>query len=131
MKFFLLFALSDIFRNDEKPFGILSNFEADYLKSLKKSFANEDDGVRVNITLDLGRSRSELFLSTQGLSTKPAENAILTWDEIHAISKKEGVYAVYNDGSKPWRVSTMSPTSNIPASLLTLSPNSPPTIVLG
>jgi len=58
---------------------------------------------------------------------------LATWDELTEIAtRKQGCYALYDDGSKPWRISTLSKTSGIPASLCPpLTSSGAPTMVLG
>jgi hypothetical protein len=45
-------------------------------------------------------------------------NLVITWDELEFIVKKnKGCYALYDDGSKPWLISTMSIKTGFPLSL--------------
>lgn len=80
----------------------------------------------VNISLDLGFSERELYADESGVGLLKCSvsgnihelNYFLTWEEVDSISrKKNACFALYDDGSKPWQISTISKTSGRPASL--------------
>ena len=64
-----------------------------------------------------------LKLTHEGLCTSSSNSGgddtlLATWEELEMIAdKKQGCYSIYDDGSKPWHVSTISKSSGIPASL--------------
>lgn len=61
------------------------------------------------------------------------ETLLATWDELKDIANKgQGCYSLYDDGSKPWHISTISKSTGIPASLCPpLVGAGAPTMVLG
>lgn len=68
-------------------------------------------------SIDLGLSRTTVYLDSEGLCSD-SNQLLATWDELeHILNKKNGCYALFDDGSKPWHISTISKTTNIPASL--------------
>ena len=58
---------------------------------------------------------------------------LLTWEEVDdIIEKKRGCYALYDDGSKPYYISTISANTGNPASLCPpLEASGAPTMILG
>jgi len=84
----------------------------------------------VRTTIDLGKTESDLELGAEGILAN--SNLLATWDELLEISDKKGCWAVYEDGSKPWKVSALSKNTNNPASLCPpLSSTGAPTLILG
>jgi hypothetical protein len=80
----------------------------------------------VNISIDLGFSERELYADETGVGLLKCSadsnlyelNYFVTWEEVESISrKKNACFALYDDGSKPWQISTISKTSGRPASL--------------
>jgi hypothetical protein len=118
--------------------GCLSHREATKLLIWKKSAISkktstpEDNQMQdcnyklIKISLDLGLSQRELYADETGVgllkscinSGKNELNYFITWEEVDSISrKKNACFALYDDGSKPWQISTISKTSGRPASL--------------
>lgn len=108
-------------------FGCLSHHEANELLALRK----ENMGRKIEFSLDLGASYRDIFLGEEGVLTD--ENTlILTWEEVRTIAKKKSCFSIYDDGSKPWLISTLSENTGIPASLCPpLGGPGVPTLVLG
>eukprot|EP01036_Dinobryon_divergens_P025441 gene25440-33991_t len=76
--------------------------------------------------MDLGFSERELYADETGVGLLKCSadsnlyelNYLVTWEEVESISrKKNACFALYDDGSKPWQISTISKTSGRPASL--------------
>lgn len=110
--------------------GCIDQHIARSLLPLQKSTAQQASKVIVKTTIDLGKSTSDVELCPEGVSL--AGNLILNWDEVSAIADKESCWAIYDDGSKPYKVSVMSKNTNIPASLCApLAGTGAPTMVLG
>ena len=63
-----------------------------------------------------------------------ADPLLATWEEISEIAEKEkqSCFALYDDGSQPWKISTLSKKTGNPASLCApLERTGAPTLVLG
>ena len=104
------------------------------------------EAIHTTHSLDLGLTASDIILDSEGLSipisSQSSEMALLaTWEELDSIVKKQGIspsvfinvtyacqlivssnklsgcHVLYDDGSKPWHVNVLSPTTGIPASL--------------
>lgn len=90
-----LFAGMNIFRADEKPFGIISHFEARQFESFKKKVQEVNDVMKFKTTFDLGRSTTDATLCSSGLYTTSPEELILTMSEISDLAKKEGSNIFY------------------------------------
>jgi predicted methyltransferase len=84
-------------------------------------------------SIDLGLSTQPILLTDEGLCTTDKDKLLATWAELEMIvEKKQGCYALYDDGSKPYYISTISKSSGIPASLCPpLQSSGAPTMVLG
>lgn len=120
---------------------VLSHFEAaDLLKLRKAADPERSRLVEGNFSVDLGRRRLDsLLVGPDGISL--AENAKLgeervlaTWAHLKKMSKKgkSGAFEVFADGySVPEKISGLSPTTNMPASLHPVLPEKPPTLILG
>lgn len=82
-------------------------------------------------SIDLGFSQCEVVLNSDGLSQNG--HLLATWGEMQKIATTENsCFALYNDGSKPWQISTLSKNTGYPASLCPpLDKSGPPTLVLG
>lgn len=112
--------------------GCISHHEAQQLLSFQRACEQSTEAVSIQSSIDLSRSTTSLLGTVTGIAN--SNNDILaTWNELQSIAKKQkGCYALYDDGSKPWRVSTISKTTDIPASLCPpLESGGAPTIVLG
>lgn len=73
-------------------------------------------------------------MSDEGLCTEAGPGQLMaTWEELqHIVDKQQGCYSLYDDGSKPWHISTISKSTGIPASLCPpLVASGAPTMVLG
>ena len=108
--------------------GVLDHHLASSLLPLKEAAA----GRTVLTSLDLGRTKQSVRIGDEGLLTS-TDSLLVTWDELKEIAdKRSGCHAIYEDGSKPFRVSTISKNTGIPASLCPpLQSSGPPTMVLG
>ena len=111
-------------------------------------------------SIDLGFSETSIILNSEGLclpgkicnnddsndinddqinksdkvsDPQNSHNLLATWDELEVIQKKKsGCYSLYDDGSKPFHITTLSETTGIPASLYPpLQDTGAPTIILG
>lgn len=111
--------------------GCISHHEAKNILS----FRSKTDPVEVSLTAstDLSMSQKPIILTSEGLCVTSSENLLATWDELTDIANKgQGCYSLYDDGSKPWHVSTLSKSTGIPASLCPpLVDAGAPTMVLG
>jgi len=87
--------------------------------------------MTIRTSLDLGKSESNVLLDSEGLSL--SKKLLATWDELAVIAEeRKGCWALYDDGSKPWKISSLSKSTNIPASLCPpLSSTGAPTLLLG
>lgn len=86
----------------------------------------------IQASIDLEKTKCSVVLSEEGVCSN-SSHLLVTWDELADIAeKKQGCFAIYDDGSKPWRVSALSKSTNIPASLCPpLTDSGAPTMVLG
>mmetsp|Transcript_10203 Transcript_10203/g.16746 ORF Transcript_10203/g.16746 Transcript_10203/m.16746 type:complete len:359 (-) Transcript_10203:120-1196(-) len=90
--------------------------------------------VELECSIDLGMSKKLIYLDEMGISLKKdSKDHLATWKELEKIAKKQsGCYALYDDNSSPWKISTISETTNNPASLVPpLEASGAPTMVLG
>jgi len=105
--------------------GCISHHEASKLLKYKPTLASSmiDKFLKVNGSIDLGYSSRELLIDNTGVgidynSDEEKVNHLITWDELEdVIKKKNACFTLYDDGSKPWQISTVSATSKRPASL--------------
>ena len=117
---------------------ILNRLPENYLqKKGKKSKIQNLPIVRIEFeqSINLGLSSACLVLDTspqKGLLDEFG-NLLASMEELLDIARKEqGCYALFNDGSVPWKISTMSDNTDKPASLCPpLEGTGPPTMVLG
>lgn len=112
---------------DWKWAGVVDHYVADHILSLRNSGQTE-----IRTTIDLGKSQSRVTLTPEGIAHE--KSLLATWDELIEIAeKRQGCWAVYDDGSKPWRVSALSKNTQIPASLCPPlgGKTGAPTMVLG
>eukprot|EP01031_Cornospumella_fuschlensis_P035481 gene35481-43011_t len=74
-----------------------------------------------------------LNIGHKGVSLTCEEDLLATWEEIEEISENENnCFALYDDGSQPWKIATMSTVSNYAASLCPpLDKPGAPTLLLG
>lgn len=84
----------------------------------------------IQTSINLGKSVQTVELCGEGMSVEG--RLLATWAEIEEVKDKEGCHALYDDGSKPYRIATISKNTNIPASLCApLTETGAPTMVLG
>ena len=108
-------------------FGCMSYHEANQLLTLR----HEKMNTNIEFSLDLGQSFREISLRQEGILIDE-EKLIVTWDEVEMIGRKKSCFSLYDDGSKPWQISTLSENTGIPASLSPpLDGSGAPTLVLG
>eukprot|EP01039_Chlorochromonas_danica_P002650 gene2650-2894_t len=114
--------------------GCISHHEAKALLALHSKCQYEaKPKVEVKASIDLSFSKSPLLLTKEGVHLKREDEALLaTWPEVKDISSKtNNCFALYDDGSKPWKISTMSPVTGYAASLCPpLSAPGGPTLLL-
>ena len=123
------FALSTAFKipAEWRWAGVVDHYVADHLLSLRHTGQTE-----IRTSVDLGKSVSRITLTPEGVARE--KSLLATWDELTEIAeKRQGCWAVYDDGSKPWRVSALSKNTQIPASLCPPlgGKTGAPTMVLG
>ena len=110
--------------------GCISYHEARDIINMKPKNVEElsKAPISAELSLDLNLSKTNVKLTHEGLCTSSSSSSnnndnsedtlLATWEELEMIAdKKQGCYSIYNDGSKPWHVSTISKSSGIPASL--------------
>lgn len=112
--------------------GCISYREAKKILTWKQAASDLDregmskDTVTLETSINLGYSSNLLVPDNEGIrifddkidNAERSTNCIVTWDELADISrKKNACFALYDDGSKPWQISTISKTSGRPASL--------------
>lgn len=107
--------------------GVVGQIEARQLLKARESIPTS-----VSLSIDMGRSETALALDEEGVRLQSTLALLATWDEVKKVAKKESrCYALYDDGSAPWHVTTMSTTTGIPASLCPpLGDQGAPTIIL-
>eukprot|EP01041_Mallomonas_annulata_P002928 gene2928-5753_t len=114
--------------------GCISHHEVKDILKLKT--ITSDNPIPIDVSLDLGITKSKVLLTREGLSDLKG-NVMTTWSELGEIMDKAekgqpGCYSLYDDGCKPWRISVVSPTTGIPAYLCPqLEKSGAPTMVLG
>lgn len=119
--------------------GVISNYEA---SELLESRVNIGSAIESQISfvdglsIDLGKSQRGIYLDATGISLDSScETHLATWAEISDIAtKKNACYSLYDDGSKPWQINTISKKTGSPAALcapLTVTNAMRPTLVLG
>lgn len=116
--------------------GCISHHEVIEIKKYKGEL-HEGSKLSLNLSINLGESLTPIILdSSKGLCDHN-ESLLATWDELNEIVVKAnkgqpGCYVLYDDGSKPWRVSVVSTNSGIPALLCPpIKCSGAPTMVLG
>ena len=112
--------------------GVLDHHLATTLLPLRSAVPAESGGkLTIRTSIDLGKSQASVGLDSEGISA--GANLLATWAEIETIAEeRKGCWALYDDGSKPWRISAISKSTNIPASLCPpLSSSGAPTMILG
>lgn len=114
--------------------GCISHHEAKIIISHKDRVQSSSSSSSVQITtsIDLSKTKQDVTINADGLSL---DNKLLaTWDELENIAndKKQGCYSLFDDGSKPYRISTLSATTGTPCALLPpLKNGGAPSINLG
>jgi predicted methyltransferase len=111
--------------------GCISHHEAQALLELQaKCDFKAQPAYKVTSSIDLSFSQIPLILTEEGVSTHNSK-LLATWTEMKDIAKKANCFALYEDGSKPWKVSTLSASTGYAASLCPpLSGASAPTLIL-
>lgn len=112
--------------------GVISHHEAGIILDNKSKMVNA--AYHTNLSIDLGYSTQDVVLTNEGIEVE--DNTLLaTWEEISAIysnKKKNNCYSLYDDGSKPSVISTVSKKTGFPASLFPpINESGAPTLVLG
>lgn len=94
-----------------------------------KEFVNE---IPFHCSVNLGFSTTDVILCEEGLKSS-RKQLLASWKAIEKIVKKKaGCHALYEDGSEPWKISTVSANTGIPASLCSpLNGPGAPTMILG
>ena len=112
--------------------GCISYHEIKPILEYKSKVLTSHQSIEFITSIDLGLSKTKIYLDSDGLHSNKKE-LLVTWDELESIyNKKNGCYAIYDDGSKPWHITTISKSSSIPASLCPpLAESGAPTMVLG
>ncbi|RYY75835.1 hypothetical protein EON63_19160, partial [archaeon] len=84
-------------------------------------------------SIDLSMTKRPLVLTPSGVALSCEQDLLTTWDEVEEISEStNNCFALYDDGSQPWKVATMSTVSNYAASLCPpLDKPGAPTLLLG
>jgi len=111
--------------------GVIGQWEARQLLDQAKGL---DGDKMVEMSIDMGRTKSSLLLNSEGVHVASSRSLLATWDEIKKIGKKDSrCYALYDDGTAPWHVATLSENTGIPASLCPpfKDEQGAPTIILG
>jgi len=111
--------------------GVVGKIEAQQLLNFREQ--SEQLPTPYSMSIDMGRSETNLIIDEEGVKLQSTSALLATWDDVKKIAKKESrCYALYDDGSAPWHVTTMSATTRIPASLCQpLNGQGAPTIILG
>ncbi|KAJ1407977.1 S-adenosyl-L-methionine-dependent methyltransferase, partial [Ochromonadaceae sp. CCMP2298] len=110
--------------------GCISHHEVKPILAQKKLAAKEP--VQLQCSIDLGMTETTLLLDKEGVSLNGVDR-LATWKELEKIAKRgTGCHALYDDGSSPWKISTISESTSIPGSLCPpLQKSGAPTMVLG
>lgn len=113
--------------------GCISHHEAKIIISHKERVVNSNQkSIQLLASIDLSKTKQDVVIDKEGLSF---DNKLLaTWDELENIAndKKQGCYSLFDDGSKPYRISTLSTTTGTPCALLPpLKVGGAPSINLG
>lgn len=96
--------------------GCIDSHTAKYMIQYKEPALQEPQNIISSI--NLGITNEPLKLTESGLilpNKDTSKEALLaTWEEIEMISnKKQGCYALYDDDSKPWHISSLSGNTGI------------------
>lgn len=112
--------------------GCISHHEAKEILNFRTKVDITKD-LSISSSIDLNMSQKPIILTSEGLCITSSDTLLATWDELKDIADKgQGCYSLYDDGSKPWHVSTLSKSTGIPASLCPpLVGAGAPTMVLG
>lgn len=96
-----------------------------------KPLINLQSSTTVHTSIDLGYTQTEVVVSVEGLSLHG--KLLATRHEMQKIANTpNSCFTLYEDGSVPWQVSTISESTGYPASLCPpLDKSGPPTLVLG
>jgi predicted methyltransferase len=119
--------------------GVISHYEASELLLSKDKLGpaiEKQINLVDGLSIDLGKSRMGVYMDSTGISLDSAcETHLATWAEIGEIAvKKNACFSLYDDGSKPWQINTISKKTGSPASLcapLSVTDAMRPTLVLG
>lgn len=110
---------------------VLSHDEARALLPLRGRAASKPETTAETYSIDLGRRRCKLFMSSTGVHLSKDGCTFATWKELQSMSKsgRVGAFQCYLDDSPPQRIAAMSVCSR-PASLRPIE-HAPPTLMLG
>jgi len=112
--------------------GCISHHEAKIFLLHKEKVMINQKSIQLTASIDLSKTKQEIIINTDGLNLN--DKLLATWDELEDIAndKKRGCYSLFDDGSKPYRISTLSKTSGTPCALLPpLKTGGAPSINLG
>ena len=131
------FSLNNI--ADEGIAGCISHHDIQPLMNWKGKIESTGESVALNVSLNLGISQSICLITSSGLCVKNGDSTSLlaSWLELEEVIEKAnkgqpGCYALFSDGSKPWRISTISLRTGMPAFLCPpVLKSGAPTMVLG
>ena len=136
--------LEDVLDEEWAPaVGCISHHEALELLQLRQhtseaSSSSHPPVMCTGVSLDLGKSESAVWVTPQGISLEEDPTLMVaTWEELQEIVQRSeegelGCYALYTDGTKPWRVSSISLRTGRKAHLHPVANvRGPPTVVLG
>lgn len=113
---------------EDHVIGCISHHEADIICKQRGNSLKT-----ISCSIDLGYNTRTVHLNDFGISIASDTPCIATWEQLQRmVKKKKGCYALYDDGREPWKISTISPTTNYPASLCPqLQKSGAPTLLLG
>jgi len=86
------------------------------------------------MSIDMGRTETSLLLNSEGVHLASTRALLADWAAMKKIAKKDSrCFALYDDGTAPYHVCTLSENTNIAASLCPPLKGGPdaPTMILG
>ncbi len=110
--------------------GCISHHEAKEILSYQSKISTNPS---ITASIDLGFSKKTIYLSKGGIALEPNGSLLADWKDLKDIaSKASGCYALYTDGTAPYKITTFSEKSNYAASLCPpLKKSGAPTLLLG
>ena len=108
---------------DPRAKGCISHHEV--ISILKIAGRDNPLPALLNTSINLGLAKEKIFATADGICLPRSGDKfdlLATWDELQDIVEKyqkgqAGCYILYDDGSKPWRVSILSASTGMPAML--------------